>query len=182
MAEHPGDVVARNGLANVLRRLGQFTQTKSLLKDWQSGVGYQRFLDGIVFSLALVGEADYSGALRVLSALETGGSNGRGISSRDILRLQALKASVQLKAGQGAREEDFHNAPKEAPWLCVQLHWARVGGNAIAEFLQSALENNQHPKVRRIIELTAQLGPQRISSVAVNDELFEQEVELLMAA
>jgi hypothetical protein len=89
---------------------------------------------------------------------------------------------VHLKAGQAAREEDFHNAPKEAPWLCVQLHWARIKGKSIAESLQAEMENNQHPKVRRIIELTAQLSPQRYSSDAVNDELFEHEVDLLMAA
>jgi tetratricopeptide (TPR) repeat protein len=177
MRSHPQNVVARNGLANVLRRLKQFAQAQKLVEGWSQAKGRQRVFDGVVYALSLLPTSGDQ-ALAVLSELQRDAT----LRLKDRDRLKALATSISLKQDRSA---PLLAAANEKLPLALQA-WISV----VRQHQQIKLRVERDEQVNDVLrglshqkeKVMSLLHTLSLGSDAANDELFELEVEALLAA
>jgi predicted Zn-dependent protease len=173
-------VVARNGLANVLRKLNQLDEAEALLSEQLSSNPERRRFDGVVLALIDVKRGLFEKAIRRIT--DTASSCARKTPKA---RLLALAASIELRrnkpheASTLMKNESATSNDEAVRLLAWHVNLATSTEDAAAVASQWTLKliSERAKKVEKSISALLRSG----QSLCGNDELFELECDLLAA-
>jgi tetratricopeptide (TPR) repeat protein len=171
----PGDVVARNALANLLRKQGRLSEAKQTLKAQPKG---NNIHDQVVWALIEASEHEFVAALQRLNTLAQ-----QPMPFKEQEKLKRLVVSMHLRAGQ------YTLAQAQADQLIVRVKEQANATDLLR--MHVSLLNNQTESLREPESMTRheslffkklQTYAQDFQALAANDELYELEYDMLLAA
>ena len=175
IANFPGDVVARNGLSNICRKSGRLEEAKQLLRD---SPRKNDIYDEVLWALIEATEQKFEEALNRLEAIAR---TALTWAERD--KLQKLTISMQLRAHkyqqakQAADELLARVGAKDCSARLLHLH-ARL---LTEQAFEPQAPANMLPAEKLVFEALCRHANDK-QALAANDDLYELEYDMLLAA